>query len=88
MNRKEVKVSEDEKAILKLVSEECKYITRDFDGTLYLYAEKPTKNLESEVWDYPYYDLNIHCFSAFCNLFQYIKWKDEEPTLISDLINS
>ena len=78
--RKETpKLTEDEKAILRNLPKEYKWIARDKNGWIFLYTNRPVK---SNFW------LNA-CESArlvFPHLFQFIKWEDEEPYSIEDLL--
>lgn len=67
--------SEEEKAILRNLSEEYKWIARDENNNLYLYKNKPIKNEGVNAWQ---------TFSGFCerltfynHLFQSVKWEDD-----------
>ena len=85
MKGKDFKVSEVEKTILKALPQQYKYIARDrYDG-LYVYEYKPVKNSLLGDWfgNGETGSLNVYSYG-----FDYITWEDEEPTLISDLINS
>lgn len=69
--------SEDEKAILRNLSEEYKWIARDENNKLFVYEVKPAKNHVLGVWQ---------VYISFCKslkyynyLFKTIKWKDGEP---------
>ena len=69
--------SEDEKAILRNLSEEYEWIARDENNNLFVYEVKPTKNHALGVWQ---------VYSSFCKslkyynyLFKTIKWTDDEP---------
>jgi hypothetical protein len=80
-----------EKRILSRLYGCCKYLTRHKDGLLYIHEKEPKKLEEEGIWissrngrDYGCGD----CFDNFHQFFQYIKWKDEKPTLIADLLNS
>ena len=69
----------DEKIILRNLPKEYKWIARDKNGQIFLYTNRPVK---SNFW------LNA-CESArlvFPHLFQFIKWEDDEPYLIEDLL--
>ena len=79
--RKEKKlvVSEDEKAILRNVPKHYKWIARDIDGRLYIYASKPKKGLT--IW----VDTGLS-MASFDHLFNFIKWEDEEPYSIEELL--
>lgn len=77
-------LTEDEKAILRSLNEKWKWIARDKNGKLCLFQEKPYKcctewHIDAEFDFYP--------LPLFSHLFQSIKWEDEEPYLIEDLLN-
>lgn len=59
-----------------------KYIARDEDGELWLFENRPFKNGRS------WYVLDGfgESFNLYKHLFQMVKWEDEEPTLIADLL--
>ena len=78
-----IKLTEDEKVILKNINKKFKWIVRDEDGLLYVYIDKPVK--VDTCWDlYPYtYTSQLNLFN---HLFTFIKWEDEEPYLIEDLL--
>ena len=73
-------LNEDEKAILKvLLKEKYKWIARDKNGCLYVYASKPEKG--QAIW----YGCGQPMI-PFYHLFQFIKWEDEEPYSIEELL--
>ena len=77
------KLTEDEKVILRNIDKEYKWIARDDDGLLCVYKEKPTKD------DYDGWNDSAFSFAslwAFDNLFQFIKWEDDEPYSIEELL--
>lgn len=78
--KKEIKLTDDEKAILRNLPKKYKWITRDKDCTLCLHEDKPCKL--GEVWCSNCFML----FSIYENLFQFIKWENEEPCNIEELI--
>lgn len=67
--------TEYEKAILRNLPEEYKWIARDRDGDLMVYKGKPEKR--SFCWGRRMTDFEM--FSVFNHLFRSIKWEDEEP---------
>jgi hypothetical protein len=77
---KEIKVSCVESVILNNIGGGFKYIARNKDGGLSICKTEPTKR--KAHWD------GVDCtdFLQYAHLFDYIEWKDIEPTLISDLI--
>ena len=78
-----IKLTDDEKAILKNINKRYKWIARDKDRTLFIYGNKPIKK-ESSWMSENLFDW--FCMWIFNHLFQFIKWKDEEPYLIKDLL--
>ena len=79
--RKEApKLNEDEKAILKvLLNEKYKWIARDKNDWLYVYASKPKKGIT--IWENTGSPM-----MPFVHLFNFIKWEDEEPYSIEELL--
>ena len=78
--RKEtIKLTEDEKVILRNLPKEYKWIARDSSGMVYIFIEKPEKG--QAIW-YGFGQPMI----PFYHLFQFIKWEDEEPYLIEELL--
>ena len=78
--RKEPKLNEDEKAILKvLLNEKYKWIARDKNDWLYVYASKPKKGIT--IWENTGSPM-----MPFVHLFNFIKWEDEEPYSIEELL--
>ena len=87
-------LTEDEKAILRNIPEKYKYIARDNSRSLYIYEDKPKKD-GGNVWfnDKPkkdggnvWFNYNYNYFDLFQHLFQFIKWEDEEPYKIQELL--
>ena len=76
------KLTEVEKTILENIPKEYKYIARDEDEELYIYEEKPRKVEEAWQWGGLYVD-----FGLFNHLFNFIKWEDDEPNKIEELLN-
>ena len=77
--RKDPKITEDEKVILRNLPEKYKWIARDKNGLIFIYEKKPSK------YDYSWIGYNDKAFPYY-HLFQFIKWEDEEPYLIEDLL--
>ena len=67
---------------MKVFIRDSNYITRDESGELWLFENRPIKK------DYSWDLLNGfgENFNLYKHLFKMIKWEDEEPTLISDLL--
>ena len=59
-----------------------KWIARDASNTLHLFAEKPTKGANDTVWSPVWY--TSHSEFPLADLFQSVKWSDEEPVYIGD----
>ena len=73
-------LNEDEKAILKvLLNEKYKWIARDKNDWLYVYASKPKKGIT--IWENAGTPM-----MPFVHLFNFIKWEDDEPYSIEELL--
>ena len=79
--REEPTITEDEKAILRNLSGEYEWIARDESGVLYIYDDKP-KKVES-IWVNGFEN---RCLNLFNHLFGMVKWEDDEPWKIKDLL--
>ena len=71
--------TEDEKVILRNLPKEYKWIARDLSGMVYIFIERPEKG--QAIW----YGCGQPMI-PFYHLFQFIKWEDEEPYLIEELL--
>lgn len=60
------------------------YLARDEDGALYAFNGSPVKTEESGLWDVC---LNLDSEHIQNDNFPQIKWTDEEPTEIADLLD-
>lgn len=78
-----IKLTEDEKVILRNIDKRYRWIARDGDGNLFIYREKPIKKESSWISETLFDWCGIWIFS---HLFLSIKWGDEEPYLIEDLL--
>jgi hypothetical protein len=85
---KKPKLTEDERVILRNLPKQYRWIARDDGGELgellgklYVYEKKPDKG--SNRWFDGGYFKNL---SLFQHLFQFIKWEDEEPYKIQELL--
>ena len=77
---KKKEFTDDELAIMRSLPKKYEYITKDRNGHIYLYTEKPVKF--DEEW-------TISCcrdFTIFNHVFNSIKWEDEEPVFIDDYV--
>lgn len=81
-------ITDDDKVILRNIAKEYKWITRDKDGDVAVFSNKPIRsnflgkwgrNCENELG----VDLIKQC--AFPDLFAWLRWEDE-PWYIPDLI--
>ena len=89
-----IKLSRLEYEILKYVQKKgFNFITRnnsdylygDLYGNLFIHENKPIKHDSSMGWCTA---SKSYVLYAFNDLFQFIKWEDEEPTSIEDVLNS
>lgn len=82
-HKEKPKLTDDEKAILRNIDNTFKYIARDEDGELFIFERKPIKS--DYYWDCDVFNncLNLNVFNK---LFKSIKWEDDEPWNISDLL--
>lgn len=75
--------TEDEKAILRNLPSEYKWIARDNNSkSLYIHHSKPIKKEKAEHWESYYNDnsRNIgRSLTVYNHLFQSIQWEDAEP---------
>ena len=80
-------ISEVERIVLENVDKEYKYIARDKNGSLYLYSNEIFKFTDEWYFDgYKGTDEKHSNFGLFKHLFKMVKWEDEKPTLIADLL--
>ena len=80
-------ISEVERVVLENVDKEYKYIARDKNGSLFLYSNEIFKFTDEWCFDGDKnIDGNHSNFGLFKHLFKMVKWEDDEPTLISDLL--
>jgi len=75
-------LTEDERVILKNLHEKYKWIARDCDGKLYMFKIEPLKYWSKWV----VYDGNATHIDIFNHLFQFVKWEDQEPYSIEELL--
>lgn len=78
-----IKLTADEKIILKNINFKYKWIARDVDGRLFVYIDKPIKG--ATCWGRYTYTY-ASPLDLYNHLFTCIKWEDEEPYLIEDLL--
>lgn len=81
--RKETKLTNREIEVLKALNTlGYTYIARDKNGELYGHDEMPSK-YTNDWWDG---STNHHSIPEDDNLFKFIKWEDDEPAKIDDLL--
>lgn len=80
-----VKLTRFEHHVLKHLLEKTQYrfIVREKNDSIYIYKRKPKKGLGA--WDI---NTGMQNLNIFVNLFPFIKWEDEEPTSIEDVLNN
>lgn len=79
--REEPTITEDEKVILRNLPGKYEWIARDESGVLYIYHDKPKK--EEFMWVDGFEN---KCLNLFSHLFGMVKWEDDEPWKIEDLL--
>lgn len=82
-HKKLIKLSLVEKMILENLDPRYKWLAMDKSENLYLYIEKPYKR--NILWSSRCGFLGI---MHFPNLFKFIKWEDEEPINIKELLEN
>lgn len=79
-----------ERIILEEIPIEYKFIARDQDGGLYVYKEKPLAKYINTFANLGYWKPQDHyqtfSISLYSHLFDFIKWEDEEPYSIFELL--
>lgn len=78
-----IKLTDDEIVILKNIPKDYKWIARSFYRHLVIFSAKPEKNYDVDNWvNYGMYkDLDI-----YDHLFQLIKWENQDPYSIDELL--
>lgn len=80
-----IKLSRLEYEILKWAKKEgYKYIVRTSSNSVFVHANKPNKLNYSWASE----DVNDEYLGMFNKFFQFVKWEDEEPTLIEEVLNN
>lgn len=76
-----------ERMVLEEIEDKYKYIARDKDDSLYVYNQEPFKT--EGIWEIEEYEMGVSRMgdlTIFNHLFPMVGYSDEEPTLISDLL--
>ena len=82
--RKEIKLTDEEIEILKaLKTLDFEWLARDEDDALNAYSGTPYK--DDCVWNFVSGRV-YQSIGVYSNLFDFVKWEDEEPTYIDDLL--
>ena len=79
---KKKEFTDDELCILTNVDNNYKWITRDENGILTLFCEKPNK----KEYEWCFSDGGYDFCWMFSHIFKSIKWEDEEPVFIDDYV--
>ena len=86
--RETPRLTNDEIAILRNIDKEYKWIARDKNGILYIYDSVPEKR-GNYKWSRDTLHVDILSnLSLFSHMFNFIKWTDDEPYVIVDLLDS
>lgn len=80
--KKPIKLSDDEKAILKNINKKYKWIVRNGFGDLDICDVKPYKGKMFWLED----NGDMAEMNIFGHLFQFIEWSDDEPYSIEELL--
>ena len=81
--REDLTITSAEKVLLENVEKKYRYIARDHGSTLFLFEKKPIK--EKWMWVRTT-DSYTSSFTIYSHLFPMVKWEDEEPWKIEDLL--
>lgn len=79
--REEPTITEDEKTILRNLPADYEWIARDKNGRLCVYPGKPSKAVTA--WGCT---SGHRFFDLFNHLFKMVKWEDDEPWKVEDLL--
>lgn len=84
--KESIKLTRLEYDILKYLSDNTRhvYIVRDGNGNIFLYDEEPQKSESSPWWT----GRGMCHMNMFNELFQFVKWEDEEPTSIEEVLKN
>ena len=81
--REELTITSAEKVLLENIDKKYQYIARDDEGWLFLFEEKPKK--DTTFWQKSVHS-GICSFDCYAHLFKMVKWEDNEPRTIEDLL--
>lgn len=83
-HKEPIKLTLHEKCILESLPNDYKYIARDNGGELYIYKHEPVKHQYSWILQ-TVHDRDYELL--FNHLFKFIKWEDDEPYKIENILN-
>lgn len=85
-----IKLTEDEKVILRNIDKKYRWVARNSKGDIVVGDTTPVKT--NYFWTNVSFDLDksnsMKDLSVFSHLFTFIQWEDEEPYLIEDLLKN
>lgn len=84
--REDLTITSAEKVLLKNIDKNFKYIARNRDSTMFVYGDKPEKEVGILNMWIRRPDSYIANLAVYVHLFPMVKWEDEEPWLIEDLL--
>lgn len=80
-HKEKIKLSEVERVILENIDKQYKWIARDKSKNIHVYGSEPVK--ENMEWRDIDSEMELLVFN---HLFQFIKWEDDEPYNIEELL--
>lgn len=84
--REDLTITSAEKVLLKNIAKNFKYIARNRDSTLFVYGDEPEKEVGTLNMWLRKPDSYIANLAVYIHLFPMVKWEDEDPWLIEDLL--
>lgn len=84
--REDLTITSDEKVLLENIDKIFKYIARNRDSTLFVYGDKPEKEVGALNMWLRRPDSYIANLAVYIHLFPMVKWEDYEPWKIEDLL--
>ena len=81
------RLTEIERTLLINLDKRYKYLARDRkNNCLYAYKKRPEKSEVSDTWSCEGSNIVFYSLEGFNHLFEFIKWEDEEPYSINELL--
>lgn len=84
--REDLTITSAEKVLLENIAKNFKYIARNRDSTLFVYGDEPEKDVGTFSMWLRRPDSYIANLADYIHLFPMVKWEDEDPWLIEDLL--